>query len=962
MKTILDRLRSRASVSPDEVCYTYLDSLHVAADLTYRELDAAAQTIARKLLLHGAAGDRVLLLMPSGTAFLLAFWGCLYAGMIAVPLYPPKPNDRSGKVLNIIEDCGPRLAIVSDPLPPEQIAALHAQALCCLCFADMVADTDTDTVAGQTGAPPHAVALPEPEPDAIAFLQYSSGSTGNPKGVMISHRGMIANLIVLETTTRTCAADIFVGWLPLFHDMGMVMMVLMPVYAGARSVLFSPLKFAKSPLFWLQAISHYRGTISGAPNFAYDICARKFAPDALKDVDLSSWRMALNGAEPVRADTIADFQRTYSALGFHEATMTPAYGMAEATVFLCAGTLLEPPRVVQVSLDRLQQGRAFPPETASEKSQAMVSCGPSPAAHDMIVVQDAAVAEEDSVGEIWVKGESISSGYWGKPELSEQVFKAYTKDGAGPYLRTGDLGFVRDGELFVLGRSKDVLIVQGRNLYPHDLEACARALLAADAVGDAAVFGMEAEGTEHIVLLLEVRPRFLDRQYDDIAVDIRASTFESFGVLLSEIVFLASGAIMKTTSGKVMRSTMKQRHACGELTPLQVSKLDLAGAHAMPDQPAVRGTATEQALAAIWADLLKLDACQIGVQANFFALGGHSLLAVRLVAQVRHVLGVELGIKDLFANGSLAALAGAIDRSAGTLIRPQVTAQARGAALPLSFAQQRLWLLDRLNGGSAHYNMPSALRVTGRFDVAAAEQAFRRIIARHEPLRTVFAGEDEQLRQVIREQVEFAIRVSDLTQLDAGAREQAAQQLALADAQAPFDLARDVMLRASFILLGEEEGMLLFNMHHIASDGWSMDLLVKEFLSQYQALRSGLDNPYAPLAIGYADYAQWQRDWLAGPVLEEQLGYWDSQLAGLPPVHNLPLDRARPGHQSFRGARHRFAVGKAVHECLKQLAQDQQATLFMVLHAALSVLLARHGNSSDIVIGTPVANRLQKEL
>ncbi|NVI85698.1 condensation domain-containing protein, partial [Janthinobacterium sp. BJB401] len=353
-------------------------------------------------------------------------------------------------------------------------------------------------------------------------------------------------------------------------------------------------------------------------------------------------------------------------------------------------------------------------------------------------------------------------------------------------------------------------------------------------------------------------------------------------------------------------------------------------------------TETEIELSVIWAGLLNQEAGKIGATANFFELGGHSLLAVRLLAEVRHVFDVELGIKDLFANGSLAALATAIDSGTGAFTRPQVTAQTRGSeSIPLSFAQQRLWLLDRLDGGSAHYNMPSALRVTGRFDVAVAEQAFRHIIERHEPLRTVFASEGEHLWQVIREQVEFGIKIRDLTSLDPGARELAARQLALADAETPFNLVRDVMLRASFVRLGEEEGVLLFNMHHIASDGWSMGLLVREFLGQYQALRSGLDNPYVPLAIRYADYAQWQRDWLAGPVLEEQLGYWDSQLAGLPPVHSLPLDRARPAHQSFRGAQHRFAMDTATCQGLKKVARDNQATLFMVLHAALSVLLAR---------------------
>jgi amino acid adenylation domain-containing protein len=303
-------------------------------------------------------------------------------------------------------------------------------------------------------------------------------------------------------------------------------------------------------------------------------------------------------------------------------------------------------------------------------------------------------------------------------------------------------------------------------------------------------------------------------------------------------------------------------------------------------------------------------------------------------------------------------------QSSAVRTRPKVERRRRtGESIPASFAQQRLWFLDRLEGGSAHYSMPSALRVKGRFEEQLAEQAFGRIIARHEPLRTVFASEGEQLCQVIREQVEFHLKVKDLRGMPTKEQERVVRELARADAQASFDLSRDVMVRASLVRLADEEGVLLFNMHHIASDGWSMGLLVKEFVGQYESLRSksGAD-ALGPLAIRYADYAQWQRSWLSGAVLQEQLGYWQQQLAELPPVHSLGLDRARPVQTGFRGARHAFAVEKGIQERLKQLAQERQATLFMVLHAALSVLLARHSNSTDIVVGTPVANRMQKEL
>jgi amino acid adenylation domain-containing protein len=283
-------------------------------------------------------------------------------------------------------------------------------------------------------------------------------------------------------------------------------------------------------------------------------------------------------------------------------------------------------------------------------------------------------------------------------------------------------------------------------------------------------------------------------------------------------------------------------------------------------------------------------------------------------------------------------------------------------SLPLSFAQQRLWFIDQLDSGSTHYNMPAALKVQGRFDEDLAEQAFRRIIERHEPLRTIFVRADEQPTQVIREAFEFTLRRVDLRGIARAQQDALVQEAARADAATGFDLAGSLMLRAGFLRLSGDEGVLLVNMHHIASDGWSMGLLTREFVQQYGALSRGQHNPLAPLTVRYADYAQWQRNWLVGEVLEQQLGYWDKQLAGLPAVHSVPLDRPRPARQSVEGARHVLMLDAATLRDLRQLAQDHQATLFMVLHAALSVLLARYGNSNDIVIGTPVANRLQKEL
>ncbi|MCJ8272800.1 MAG: condensation domain-containing protein, partial [Psychrosphaera sp.] len=331
--------------------------------------------------------------------------------------------------------------------------------------------------------------------------------------------------------------------------------------------------------------------------------------------------------------------------------------------------------------------------------------------------------------------------------------------------------------------------------------------------------------------------------------------------------------------------------------------------------------------------------------------------------QVRTHFAVELAVKAIFETPRLADLASLIDKNTGQAIRPPVVAiERKSNQLSTSFAQQRLWYIDQLEGGSSEYNMPGALRFKGALDDKLTEQAFAKIIERHEPLRTVFVSTADAVEQLIRPDFEFKLTTVDLTHLTPDAQNKAVLKAASEDAHRPFNLAQDLMFRSTFIRLAPDEGVLLFNMHHIASDGWSMGLLVNEFWAGYEAIKTAKPYPFAPLAVTYADYAQWQHRFIKGQVLQSQLTYWSQQLADLPQVHDLPLDRARPEKQTFTGGVVSFEANAATFEGLKQLALQHNATLFMVLHGAFSLLLSRHSNTNDIVLGVPMGNRLQQEL
>ena len=377
---------------------------------------------------------------------------------------------------------------------------------------------------------------------------------------------------------------------------------------------------------------------------------------------------------------------------------------------------------------------------------------------------------------------------------------------------------------------------------------------------------------------------------------------------------------------------------------------------------------TEKVLVSIWSKLLKIDEDKLSVGANFFELGGHSLLSIRLVSEIRAQLQQEVAIKVIFESPTIRSLSEQISQGFDGIIRSSVKPVERIENEPVitSYAQQRLWFIDQLQGGSAEYNMPMALQVEGRLDVDKVEQAIKRILDRHEPLRTVFKSEGDNVYQIIQEDYDFKVSQHDLRQLDEVEQQEQVKALISADIHQSFDLSRDLMVRVAYIQLSTDgsdaKDVILFNMHHIASDGWSMGILYKEFVTQYEALLSGESDPLAPLEIQYADYAHWQREWLSGDVLESQLSYWSKQLADVPAVHGLPLDYPRTEDKTHEGGVVSFQLDADISQGLQKVAKEHQLTPFMLLHAMLSLVISRHSNSADIIIGTPVANRMQVEL
>ncbi|HSK77319.1 MAG TPA: amino acid adenylation domain-containing protein, partial [Thermoanaerobaculia bacterium] len=966
-------LIDRAARTPDRTAYIFLaEGEEEQERLTYAGLDARARAIAAALSRSVKAGERALLLYPPGLDFVAAFFGCLYAGVIAVPAYPPRSPRMMPRLLAILADAEPAVALA---------AGASLQRVRGWLERTPEGAAVSWIATGELDPAPAGWSYPAPDGDAVAFLQYTSGSTATPKGVMVTEANLVHNQRVIEEACGHSEESVFVSWLPVYHDLGLIGNLLQAVWVGAPCVLMAPVAFLQKPSRWLRAISRYGGTTSGGPNFAYDLCARRAEGADLAGIDLSSWRVAFNGAEPVLPKTLESFAAALAPYGFRAAAAYPCYGLAEATLMVSGGSPADPPRVSSFRAAALERGVAEPAEPGEPGARPLAGCG-RPLGGQAVVIVNPETAEplpSGRIGEIWIAGQSVARGYWGRPEETAETFGARLagsgeRAGGPAFLRTGDLGFLGGGELYVTGRIKDLIILRGRNFYPQDLELTAGNSHPDLRPGGGAAFSVksgsvesgsvESSGEERLVLVHEVRRR-PRADAAEIAAAIRAAFAEEHEAAVSDVVLILPETLPRTSSGKVRRRACREAYVAGELSVFGRSAVATTPAAATPSEDgAAPRTPTEELLAGIWADLLGLE--WIGVHDDLFELGGHSLLAAQAVSRLHGALGVSLTLATLFEHPTVAQLAGAVDRElrGGTAgpEEPPLSRAPRGRPLPLSFAQERLWFLDRLAPGCAAYNIPAGLRLAGDLSVPALAAALAEVSRRHEALRTTFLETPEGPVQQIGGRPVLKLPAVDLTGCPEALREPELLRLAVAEAQRPFDLERGPLARATLVRRGEREHVLLLTLHHIVSDGWSMGVLVREVAELYEAFSQGRPSPLPELPVQSADCAVWQRRRLAEGALESRLAWWRGYLEGAPTVLDLPSDRPRPPAQSFRGRREPLLLGGELVLALRSLGRREGATLYMVLLSAFQILLARQGGQDDLLVGSPAAGRGRVEV
>ena len=965
--TIVDVLRLRAETQKDQIAYRFLaDGEEERGTLTYGELYHRARQVAGELQRKSAVGQRALLLDSSESDYIVTFFGCLCAGVIAVPIYAPRANKKgNARVESVVADAQPSVVLTTgagSPAVRDVVAASAGEQVKWI-------DTNALPVDGDELWTPPAVSGTD-----IAFLQYTSGSTATPKGVMVSHANILHNERMIQNAFDTRPGSVIVGWLPLYHDMGLIGNVLQPLFAGVPCILMSPVAFLQRPLRWLQAISRYKATTSGGPNFAYELCMRKIRPEDRSGLDLSSWRVAFNGAEPVRLETVNRFAAQFADCGFRREAFVPCYGLAEATLFVSGG--LDPNGVTAVNYgingNGKNGGSGNGATISRKKEKTLVACGRPPVEQTVRIVSPDSLRQcsTDEVGEIWVQGPSIAQGYWRKAKETEETFNARIPEtDEGPFLRTGDLGFLKEDLLFITGRLKDLLIIRGQNYYPQDMELTVEQSHPILQQGSGAAFSVEIEGEERLVVVQEVAvgkdpESIVQRDLDELDALIKLisrNIVAGHELQAFAIVLIRKGTIPKTSSGKIQRHACKDAFLNRELYVLrewherkQIEPASPKPSSSELDVPVPYGL--DSWLASEIACIKGIDKERVDLNQSFAAYGLDSVAAIEVAHKLQTEFQVEVDVSEFFGDSTITEVIRRATKDTRSPVRKVANEQA--VTYPLSYGQRALWFMHCMAPESSAYNISRTFRIKSAVDVEALRNAFQALVDRHPVLRTTIVETAGEPLQHVAENAKVSFEYCNAS----GWGETELIQELLAQNCKPFRLAEGPLFRVHVYRLALKDYVMHVAVHHIVSDLWSLMLLFEELGELYEQRKMEVDRKVPTFDCSYADFVAWQRKQLAGPEGEWLWSYWKDELSGELAPLDLPTDHPRPPVQTFRGSSYSFFIDQILCDRLKQISVQGQTTLFVTLFAAFQALLHRLSGQNDIVVGFPTTGRPRAEL
>jgi acyl-CoA synthetase (AMP-forming)/AMP-acid ligase II/acyl carrier protein len=683
-RSLVEMLHERVWAMGEKQVFSFLDGGEEAARLTYRSLDERAKAIAAELQASAPAGERAILLFPPGLGFVTAFFGCLYAGIISVPAAIPGRNRLTASVEAVLEGAKASLVLsTADHLERAQQSYARQTALAELPW---IAVDRISAVRQHDWQDPHV------EGGQTAFLQFTSGSTSSPKGVVLSHGQLLQHAALIQSAFQTTEESHAVFWLPLYHDMGLIGGVIEPVFCGGSATFMAPAAFLQRPALWLETISRTRATISGGPDFAYDLCARKITAEDRAGLDLSRWELAFVGAERIRPKTIEHFSETFASCGFRREAFFPCYGLAEATLMVSGGPLRAPPLIVRLNAEALACNQVELSDDQDESCLVLVGCGERLDRQRLLIVDPGTclAACDGNVGEIWVAGPSVADEYYENPQATAETFQGRLADtGEGPFLRTGDLGFIHGGQLFVTGRLKNLIVIRGRNHYPEDIEQTTQSAYQGLRPDCGAAFSVESEDGDVMVVVQEIEPRRLhgmerlgDLDRDPAIQAVRKAIAVRHELEVHAIVLVKAGAVPKTSSGKIRRAACREQYLKGELEIVASWKASDGSETARDDvsancQPPPRSAEEIEAwLMDRISARLRLAPSDVQVTTPFLELGMGSLDATEIAAALERWTGRHLSPTAIYNYPTIALLA----RWLVTPIRPGNDADADNRA------------------------------------------------------------------------------------------------------------------------------------------------------------------------------------------------------------------------------------------------------------------------------------------
>ncbi len=948
--SIVRMLAEKAQKNPDKIAYEFLaESGHVAESITFGDLYARARTLASYLQQETTQQDRVVLLYPPGLEFIVAFMACLYANVIPVPAYPPEPHRLKNTLLrleNLIIDAQPSVILTTNEIHLllnfskiknyfggflQKINNQNLNTRQSKHYLSKIKKINTLKIAT------HYVDdgfVPNVKMDEIAYLQYTSGSTGVPRGVMVSHENIYQNMqIMMDIFNYDCPTHIL-SWVPLQHDLGMMMAVMPALFSDCTTRLFSPLTFIRTPTKWLEWIDEFGITHAGGPCFAYGY-AKKKTSDVLRDrLDLSSWQYAGLGGEPIRHAILQEFAEYFARSGFKRTSFITGYGQAECTLALSTNRVGEEVSVVDgvTSVGNVVQGHR--------------ACIVDPKTRQ--------VCAEGVKGEIWFQGPNVTLGYWNAPKLTTEVFAATTADGSGPWLRTGDIGFFQEKRLFVFSRLKDMIIFHGKNYSPQDIECVVEEASQKIRKNCSAVFSLQnnISEEEQVVIVSEIKEKN-SKNFQVIAETIQAAVLREIGILPHAVVFLLPGKISKTTSGKIQRALVKQAYQTNTLPVIY--EYTISGQAEKNYLKNSKKNEIEEKIIEIIKSLsgeLITDSHQ-----SLFSLGIPSLLAHEIIFAVSETFHVDLSAAEIFQLTTVHKLANKVEELTVKKCLTPIEQLEFASTFPLSYPQQGVLLAcQKSTANHAAYNLPFVLRLSGAVDCQAIKNSIYLLVQQHDALRIQLSHTSDGVLQYIK-----TFQFFDIEQVHCD--EVAAYKEIAKLSKKTFLFEKEFLFHFKLFVIDNKDVIVFAVLHHLICDGWSANLLIQQFEEYYHYFSCHHDkknnflvDQIAEKNASYQAFCLSQKNQYPKNSPNDLLKSWKKKITKIDNVY-FPTSSESPDYLQLENDKLEIHLPNHLFSDIVKLAKQHACSVFLLLEAVFSVVNARLLNITNFFVGIPFAGR-----